>query len=444
MMRDQGDESPPVAPTADAGASEAAARTRGRGEDELAGLLDALVQSGARGAERLVDAATLAVAVAEELGLGRSDAETARQVALLQDIGRLDLPAELFAVSGPLDASTRQQLCAVPLRGEARVRNLAGLAHLAPFVRAQHERWDGSGYPDGLMQEQIPLPSRISLVCDAYLAMLTPRPGRDALDHDGVCEVLRLNAAAQFCPHSVAALLVVLGGWAGRRERGPDQVAEPSPVVEDLAVESPAPATPPRRDPVAERAAVTRSLLDQFAGSRAAAPPLESDGQVRPPPSATNAPVQATGREAVRVASRRSSGGVGVSTRGHRAVQAAMVLVAIALGVVFTLPLPNVDRRCPPRGEGLTMCVLQKAWLPAITVTLAMAVAALLLHWLIFSGPSRFRAWRDHRARVIAPPPFAQDPVLVAANWGLTYHDAHPTKRSWKPGTSPALVDMGD
>jgi hypothetical protein len=78
------------------------------------------------------------------------------------------------------------------------------------------------------------------------------------------------------------------------------------------------------------------------------------------------------------------------------------------------------------------MCELQKAWLPALTIVCGCAVAALLLRGLIVNGPARLRAWRRERARVRTPPGFDDDPVLVAANWGLTYEDAHPRARSWR------------
>jgi hypothetical protein len=78
------------------------------------------------------------------------------------------------------------------------------------------------------------------------------------------------------------------------------------------------------------------------------------------------------------------------------------------------------------------MCVLQKAWLPALTIVCGLMVAALLLRYLVIRGPGRLRAWRRERARPRSRPAFDDDPVLVAANWGLTYEDAHPRRRSWR------------
>ena len=96
-----------------------------------------------------------------------------------------------------------------PARG-AQVASLDGLAHLAPAVRAEHERWDGRGYPDGLEGEEIPVASRIVLACDAYDAMTSDRPYRCAMDPGDARTQLRANAGTQFDPRVAQALLAVL------------------------------------------------------------------------------------------------------------------------------------------------------------------------------------------------------------------------------------------
>ncbi len=85
-----------------------------------------------------------------------------------------------------------------------------GLEHLAAAVRSEHERWDGTGYPDGLAGEEIPLASRICLACDAYDAMTTDRPYRRALGHDQAVAELATGAGTQFDPVVVEALLRLL------------------------------------------------------------------------------------------------------------------------------------------------------------------------------------------------------------------------------------------
>jgi HD-GYP domain-containing protein (c-di-GMP phosphodiesterase class II) len=78
---------------------------------------------------------------------------------------------------------------------------------LAPVVRHEHERWDGNGYPDGLAGTEIPIASRIILACDAYNAMITTRPYREAMSAEDAVAELRDKSGTQFDPQVVAALL---------------------------------------------------------------------------------------------------------------------------------------------------------------------------------------------------------------------------------------------
>ena len=94
--------------------------------------------------------------------------------------------------------------------GERILSSIAILSHLAPAVRAEHERWDGSGYPDGLSGHDIPLASRITLVCDAYHAMTSDRPYRRSLGTYRALMELDRQAGRQFDPEVVAALREVL------------------------------------------------------------------------------------------------------------------------------------------------------------------------------------------------------------------------------------------
>ena len=77
-------------------------------------------------------------------------------------------------------------------------------------MRAEHERWDGGGYPDGLAGEGIPAASRIAFVCDAYHAMTSNRPYRRALSHDAAVAEIAAEAGRQFCPKAAQALLEML------------------------------------------------------------------------------------------------------------------------------------------------------------------------------------------------------------------------------------------
>ncbi len=97
-----------------------------------------------------------------------------------------------------------------PAVGERIVGCIDSLSHLAAAVRAEQERFDGTGYPDGLKREEIPIASRITFVCDAYHAMTSDRPYRAALSATEAQREVEAHAGTQFDPHVVRALNAVL------------------------------------------------------------------------------------------------------------------------------------------------------------------------------------------------------------------------------------------
>ncbi len=132
------------------------------------------------------------------------------QAALLHDVGKIGIPDAILNKKGALDEAEWEVMKTHPEIGERMAALTDGLAHLAPILRAEHERWDGGGYPVGLSGEEIPLGSRIVLVCDAYHAMTSDRPYRKAMPGSAALEELRKNAGTQFCPYTVEALLAAL------------------------------------------------------------------------------------------------------------------------------------------------------------------------------------------------------------------------------------------
>jgi putative nucleotidyltransferase with HDIG domain len=152
----------------------------------------------------------LAVRVADRLGLDDLAIDLVRQAALLHDIGKIAVPDAILNKPGPLTPEEWEVMRTHPITSERIVTAAAGLDGLAPVLRAEHERWDGKGYPDGLAGEQIPLASRITFVCDAYHAMTSDRPYRSALSVDDARKEIAARAGAQFCPSSARALLDVL------------------------------------------------------------------------------------------------------------------------------------------------------------------------------------------------------------------------------------------
>jgi two-component system, cell cycle response regulator len=161
--------------------------------------------------------ATLARNVAERLGLGALEATEVELVAVLHDVGKLTIDPHLLDWAGPLDETQRERLRRHTIVGEELLAEIAGLEHLAPLVRATHEAWDGSGYPDGLSGERIPLTARVVAAADSFDAMTSDRAYRGALPRREACRRLRNGAGMQFDPRVVDALLRVIGCGPLRR-----------------------------------------------------------------------------------------------------------------------------------------------------------------------------------------------------------------------------------
>ena len=156
--------------------------------------------------------------VAKEMGLPLRQQAAVRIGALLHDIGKLAVPDEILVKPGPLTKAQWAVIRQHPLAGYYLVSQLPSLADALPAVLHHHEHYDGSGYPEGLSGEEIPLVARIVLVADAYDAMTTDRPYREAMSSEAAVEELRRNAGKQFDPQVVEALLraVCAQGQDGR------------------------------------------------------------------------------------------------------------------------------------------------------------------------------------------------------------------------------------
>jgi putative nucleotidyltransferase with HDIG domain len=150
---------------------------------------------------------SLATDVARLLGLSPAEVDAVRHGALLHDVGKLATPNEILHKPGPLTDDEWRVMAEHPVIGERILRRTPQLGHLAPIVRHEHERWDGGGYPDGLAGTAIPIASRIILACDAYNAMITTRPYREAMSAADAVAELRDKSGTQFDPEVVAALL---------------------------------------------------------------------------------------------------------------------------------------------------------------------------------------------------------------------------------------------
>jgi len=156
-------------------------------------------------------------AVARNLGCGAPDVERVKSAALLHDIGKVAIPDEILHKPGPLTDDEWKLMKEHPVIGERILRVLPGLGTVARIVRHEHERWDGGGYPDGLVGEAIPLGSRIIIAADTYHAITSDRPYRAARSHSEAVEELTKCAGSQFDPNVTQALI---GHLYGQRQQG--------------------------------------------------------------------------------------------------------------------------------------------------------------------------------------------------------------------------------
>ena len=153
----------------------------------------------------------LVLAVADELHLKPRERQQAEFVALLHDVGKIRIPNEIINKPGPLTAEEREVIETHTVVGEQMLDKVGGmLGEVGRLVRSCHERWDGTGYPDRLAGEAIPLVSRIVCACDAYDAMTTDRPYRAARAPEEALAELRRCAGAQFDPIVVEAIARVV------------------------------------------------------------------------------------------------------------------------------------------------------------------------------------------------------------------------------------------
>ena len=154
--------------------------------------------------------AALARAVGQRLGLEAEALRFLEYGALLHDIGKIGVPGYVLNKPGPLDEEETAIMREHPVIGERIVASVPFLNRIRPIVRAEHERWDGQGYPDGLKAEQIPVEARIIHACDAFQAMSSDRPYRRARPRDWILEEIRTQSGQQFDPGVAEALLAVI------------------------------------------------------------------------------------------------------------------------------------------------------------------------------------------------------------------------------------------
>jgi putative nucleotidyltransferase with HDIG domain len=151
-----------------------------------------------------------ALNIAKRIGLSEQEQEWIQYAAILHDIGKIGIPEQILKKPGKLTPEEYEVMKQHPVYGAQIVRQIKFLNHVVPLVQADHERWDGKGYPDGLKGEQIPLGARIVALVDAYDAMTSDRVYRKALGKSFAIEEIERFSGTQFDPHIVGVFLEIL------------------------------------------------------------------------------------------------------------------------------------------------------------------------------------------------------------------------------------------
>jgi HD-GYP domain-containing protein (c-di-GMP phosphodiesterase class II) len=172
--------------------------------EALANALEAQDEYTASHARSLTD---MVLEVGAEMGIEGKDLKRLELGALFHDIGKIGIPSDILRKPGPLTDDEWKVIKTHPELGERILAPIDRLADVRPIVRHCHEHFNGSGYPDALQGIQIPIESRIILVCDAFDAMTTDRSYRGALPVEEACRRLNESSGTQFDPEIVDAFM---------------------------------------------------------------------------------------------------------------------------------------------------------------------------------------------------------------------------------------------
>ena len=173
---------------------------RSAGRQATDALLQALHERQPELHDHLHGVGDLATSVGERLGMSVEELDLLRQAAELHDLGKVAIPDSILSKPDALDPDEWEFVRQHPLVGERIISAAPALAQVGKLVRASHERFDGTGYPDGKSGEEIPLGARIIAVCDAWDAMIGPRPYRLGMSEELALDELRRCSGEQFDP----------------------------------------------------------------------------------------------------------------------------------------------------------------------------------------------------------------------------------------------------
>ena len=152
----------------------------------------------------------ISMAMSTALKLHLDDRQAVKLGSILHDVGKIGVSDSILLKDGPLNDEEWRLMRAHPLIGERMLGGIDFLRPALPIIRHHHERWDGMGYPDGLLGDEIPIGARIVSVCDAFDAMTSDRPYRKALPVEVACGEIVKHAGLQFDPECAHLLVDVV------------------------------------------------------------------------------------------------------------------------------------------------------------------------------------------------------------------------------------------
>jgi putative two-component system response regulator len=164
---------------------------------------------------------TYSLALGQALGLPRQEQLALYRGSYLHDIGKIGIPDGILFKRGLLTDEEWQTMRLHTIRGEEICKPMKTLAPVLPIIRSHHERWDGSGYPDGLGGEEIPLLARIIQVADIYDALTTARPYKPAFSHQHALEIMIEEARRGWRDPELVPLFAEVSQRSSEGEAGP-------------------------------------------------------------------------------------------------------------------------------------------------------------------------------------------------------------------------------
>jgi len=156
------------------------------------------------------EVAGLAVKIAQEMKLSQGEIEKVDVAGRVHDIGKIAVPDAILLKPGPLSEEEWMVMKRHPVVSAELIQGLEIYSPVVDAVRHEHERWDGSGYPDGLKGEEIPLIARVIAAADIFNALTTKRPYREAFSHEEAIETIRQLRGTDLDPDVAEALLRVV------------------------------------------------------------------------------------------------------------------------------------------------------------------------------------------------------------------------------------------